>query len=240
MFNSDENIEIEEEFAESCELAKSAKILMVVTNTDHFDEHHKTGVWFEEFAIPYLAFEKEGYFVTVASLKGGKAPLDPASDNLIDDIKWNKAKKALEDTTPLESIDYTFYDAILLPGGHGPMFDLAKSELLGEIVSYFDEKNKIIAAVCHGPAGLLTAEKDGKPFVSGRTLTAFTNEEEIAYKKDQLTPFMLEDALVERGAVFENGGVGAVNVIQDGNLITGQNFQSAELFAKTIINHLEI
>lgn len=240
MFNSDENIEIEEEFAESCELAQSAKILMVVTNTDHFDEHHKTGVWFEEFAVPYLAFEKEGYFVTVASLKGGKAPLDPASDNLIDDIKWNKAKKALEDTTPLESIDYTFYDAIVLPGGHGPMFDLAKSELLGEIVSYFDEKNKIIAAVCHGPAGLLTAEKDGKPFVSGRTLTAFTNEEEIAYKKDQLTPFMLEDALVERGAVFENGGVGAVNVIQDGNLITGQNFQSAELFAKTIINHLEM
>lgn len=240
MFNSDENIEIEEEFAESCELAQSAKILMVVTNTDHFDEHHKTGVWFEEFAIPYLAFEKEGYFITVASLKGGKAPLDPASDNLIDDIKWNKAKKALEDTTPLESIDYTFYDAIVLPGGHGPMFDLAKSELLGEIVSYFDEKNKIIAAVCHGPAGLLTAEKDGKPFVSGRTLTAFTNEEEIAYKKDQLTPFMLEDALVERGAVFENGGVGAVNVIQDGNLITGQNFQSAELFAKTIINHLEM
>lgn len=240
MFNSDENIEIEEEFAESCELAKSAKILMVVTNTDHFDEHHKTGVWFEEFAVPYLAFEKEGYFVTVASLKGGKAPLDPASDNLIDDIKWNKAKKALEDTTPLESIDYTFYDAIVLPGGHGPMFDLAKSELLGEIVSYFDEKNKIIAAVCHGPAGLLTAEKDGKPFVSGRTLTAFTNEEEIAYKKDQLTPFMLEDALVERGAVFENGGVGAVNVIEDSNLITGQNFQSAELFAKTIINHLEM
>ncbi len=240
MFNSDENIEIEEEFAESCELAQSAKILMVVTNTDHFDEHHKTGVWFEEFAIPYLAFEKEGYFVTVASLKGGKAPLDPASDNLIDDIKWNKAKKALEDTTPLESIDYTFYDAIVLPGGHGPMFDLAKSELLGEIVSYFDEKNKIIAAVCHGPAGLLTAEKDGKPFVSGRTLTAFTNEEEIAYKKDQLTPFMLEDALVKKGAIFKNGGVGAVNVIQDGNLITGQNFQSAELFAKTIINHLEM
>ena len=225
MFNSDENIEIEEEFAESCELAKSAKILMVVTNTDHFDEHHKTGVWFEEFAIPYLAFEKEGYFITVASLKGGKAPLDPASDNLIDDIKWNKAKKALEDTTPLESIDYTFYDAIVLPGGHGPMFDLAKSELLGEIVSYFDEKNKIIAAVCHGPAGLLTAEKDGKPFVSGRTLTAFTNEEEIAYKKDQLTPFMLEDALVERGAVFENGGVGAVNVIEDRTLCKN-NYQS--------------
>ena len=149
------------------------------------------------------------------------------------------AKKALEDTTPLESIDYTFYDAIVLPGGHGPMFDLAKSELIGEIVSNFDKKNKIIAAVCHGPAGLLTAEKDGSPYVNNRLLTAFTNEEEIEYKKDKLTPFMLEDALIERGAVFKNGGIGAVNVIEDGNLITGQNFQSAELFASTIIRRLK-
>ena len=223
----------------ACDLTKGAKILMVVTNTDHFDEHHKTGVWFEEFAVPYLAFLNEGYFVTVASLKGGKAPLDPASENLIDNIKWNSAKKALEDTTPLESIDYTFYDAIVLPGGHGPMFDLAKSELIGEIVSNFDKKNKIIAAVCHGPAGLLTAEKDGSPFVNNRLLTAFTNEEEIEDKKDKLTPFMLEDALIERGAVFKNGGIGAVNVIEDGNLITGQNFQSAELFASTIIRRLK-
>ena len=39
----------------ACDLTKGAKILMVVTNTDHFDEHHKTGVWFEEFAVPYAA-----------------------------------------------------------------------------------------------------------------------------------------------------------------------------------------
>lgn len=240
MSHEEEKITTEiEECAETCELKKSAKILMVVTNADHFDEHHKTGVWFEEFAIPYLTFEKEGFFVTVASLKGGKAPLDPASDNLLEDIKWHTAKKALEDTTPLESIDYKFYDAIVLPGGHGPMFDLAKSEFIGEIVSYFDENKKIIAAVCHGPAGLLTAEKDGKPFVSGRTLTAFTNEEEIAYKKDKLTPFMLEDALTEKGAIFKNGGIGAVNVVKDNNLITGQNFQSAEEFAQTIVDCLK-
>ena len=80
----------------ACDLPKGAKILMVVSNADHFDEHHKTGVWFEEFAVPYLAFLNEGYFVTVASLKGGKAPLDPASENLIDDIKWNSAKKHLK------------------------------------------------------------------------------------------------------------------------------------------------
>lgn len=239
MTDSEENRIIEEGFLEGCELKPGTRILMIVTNADHFDEHHKTGVWFEEFAVPYLAFLKEGFFVTVASLKGGKAPIDPASDNLIEDIKWKAAKKILEDTTPLESIDYTLYDAIVLPGGHGPMYDLANSELMGEIVNYFSEKSRIIAAICHGPAGLLPAEKDGIPFVNGRKLTAFTNEEEIAYKKDKLTPFFLEDALKEKGAFFMEDEVGTINVIEDDNLITGQNFQSSEQFAQTVIKHLK-
>ena len=53
-----------------------------------------------------------------------------------------------------------------LPGGHGPMFDLANDELLKEIIEYFYENNKIIAAICHGPAGLISAKKTntGSPF----------------------------------------------------------------------------
>ena len=155
-----------EEIVETCEIKPNPRVLMIVTNSDHFDEHHKTGVWFEEFAIPYLKFKEEGFFVTTSSLNGGPAPIDPASENIIDDIKWHEAKKALEDTTPLESIDYNFYDAVVFPGGHGPMFDIAESELIGEIVSSFDKKKKLIAAICHGPAGLLKAMSDGKAFVN--------------------------------------------------------------------------
>lgn len=239
MPDSNENRKIEEEFFEGCELRPGTRVLMVVTNVDHFDEHHKTGVWFEEFAKPYLAFLKEGFFVTVASLKGGKAPLDPRSDNLIEDIKWKAAKKILEDTTPLESIDYTLYDAVVFPGGHGPMYDLANSELIGEIVNYFSAKNRTIAAICHGPAALLPAEKDGIPFVKGRKVTSFTDDEEIKYKTDKLTPFFLEDALKEKGAFFMQEPEGEINVIEDDNLITGQNFQSSEQFAQTVINHLK-
>lgn len=239
MPDTNKNSKIEEEFFEGCELRPATRVLMIVTNVDHIDEHHKTGVWFEEFAVPYLMFLKEGFFVTVSSLKGGKAPLDPASDHLREDIKWKAAKKILEDTTPLESIDYKLYDAIVLPGGHGPMFDLANSELMGEIVNYFSEKSRVIAAICHGPAGLLTAEKDGVPFVSGRKLTAFTNEEEKCAKMDGLTPFFLEDALKEKNAFFMQTNGGEINVVEDDNLITAQNHQSSAPFAQTVINHLK-
>lgn len=126
-----------------------------------------------------------------------------------------------------------------MPGGHGPMFDLYKNETLGEIINDFSERKKLIAAVCHGPAGLLAAKKDGIPFVNGRKLTCFTNEEEYYYKKENLTPFFLEDALKDAGAEFVEGGIGEVNIVEDGNLITGQNFQSSKAFAHAIINYLD-
>lgn len=236
---SEKYTETSEEIIESCELERPVRVLMVVTNADEIgEEKHKTGVWFEEFAVPYLEFLKEGYFVTTASLKGGKAPIDKSSENFIDDIKWKAAKQALEDTIPLESIDYTLYDAIVFPGGHGPMVDIARSELTGEIINYFCEKNRIIAAICHGPAGLLTAEKDGRAFVEGKRLTCFTNEEEKSAKMDKIVPFFLEDALKDRGAIFVKSDAGEINIVEDNNLITAQNFQSAEQFAKAVISHL--
>lgn len=118
------------------------------------------------------------------------------------------------------------------------MFDLAKSETLGKIITEFNRDGKLIAAICHGPAGFLPAKSDGIPFVSGRKLTSFTNEEERVYKKDNLTPFFLQDALMDEGADFIEDEPGAVNIITDGNLITGQNFQSAKNFAKAVVDYL--
>ena len=178
---------------------KPSRILMVVTNVCKFNDKQETptGVWFEEFAVPYNEFIKNGFEVKVATLTGEIAPIDPESENLFEDIIWNDAKKALNNTDALDTIDYNKFDAIVLPGGHGPMFDLAKSETLGKIITQFNKEGKLIAAICHGPAGFLPAKSDGIPFVSGRKLTSFTNEEERVYKKDDLTPFFLQDALID-------------------------------------------
>lgn len=235
-----EKLTIEEEIIAEVEPQKPSRVLFVVTNVCKFNDKKETptGVWFEEFALPYNELVKNGFEVKVATLTSEIAPIDPASENLFEDIIWNDAKKALNDTDALDTIDYTEYDALVLPGGHGLMFDLAKSETLGKIVNHFNKEGKLIAAICHGPAGLLPAKVDGIPFVSGRKLTCFTNEEERIAKKDELTPFFLQDALIDEGADFIEDEPGAINIIKDGNLITGQNFQSAKNFAKAIIEYL--
>ena len=54
-------------------------LLIVTTSYARIDAQHPTGIWFEEFALPYECFAEAGYVVTVASIKGGKVPIDPRS-----------------------------------------------------------------------------------------------------------------------------------------------------------------
>ena len=54
-------------------------ILIIVTSASTMKSGDQTGVWLEEYAVPYVKFKEEGYEVTVVSIKGGKIPIDPAS-----------------------------------------------------------------------------------------------------------------------------------------------------------------
>lgn len=214
-------------------------ILFVVTSADKLDQKHSTGVWLEEFATPYFALKEKNYKITIASPKGECAPVDKASISNFSADKSCLALDILSKTEKLNTINPENYDAIILPGGHGPMIDLYKDRALEKILLYFDTNNLIIAAICHGPAGLLSCTLDGgHPFVQGRRLTAFTNEEEKLAQKDKLVHFLLEDKLKSRGANFVKNTPQKEHVIVDGNLITGQNFQSSELFARTILELL--
>lgn len=222
---------------------RPVKVLMVVTNTSSMGDLNNTatGVWLEEFAVPYYAFKNEGFEVTVASPLGGVAPIDPNSLLCENPTEWDYTKKYLDNTVKLDEVDYKDFDAIFLPGGHGPMFDLAKNELLGEIVSYFYNEHKPVGAVCHGPAGLLLARtKEGEPIVKGMQVTCFTNIEEKLMKKDKLVPFMLETALKKEGAFFREGLPGMENVVVDENLVTGQNPKSSEKTAEMLIRKIKL
>lgn len=218
------------------------KILIVVTNTSRMGDSNnivETGVWLEEFAVPFYAFKAAGLDITVASPLGGVSPIDPASLECKNPTEWDYTKKDLDNTAKLADIDYKTYDAIFIPGGHGPMFDLAQDMLLGEIVSYFYNSHKIVSAVCHGPAGLINAKtKTGDSIVKGIQLTCFTNEEEKLVQKDKLVPFMLESKLRQLGAYFNEAAPWTENVIVDANLITGQNPESAKMLAEMVIKKL--
>ena len=72
------------------------------------------------------------------------------------------------------------YDTVFYPGGHGPMWDLAEDPNSVMLIESFLAAGKPVALVCHAP-GVLRHVKtpSGKPLVEGKTVTGFTNGEEV-------------------------------------------------------------
>lgn len=200
----------------------------------------ETGVYLEEFAVPYLVFEKSNVETVVASPNGGLSPVDIKSMSCSNPEEWDKCIKILRETKKLSEINIDEFDGIYFPGGHGPMFDLAINQEVGEIVSEFFKKGKLISAVCHGPAGLVNAKTpEGNSILKGKKVTSFTNEEEGIVKLKELVPFLLETRLREIGAEFISEKPWVEHVEVDGNIITGQNQNSALLIAEKILEFFE-
>lgn len=215
------------------------KLLVVTTSNDRFEgaNPHPTGVWLEEFTIPYMEFSQNGVELIVASPKGGAMPIDPRSAATPEQaIEWSEAVEAAKNTVKLAEVNAADFDGIFLPGGHGPMFDLPEDENLQRLLGDFYESGKIISAVCHGPAGLVGARlADGTPLVKGKTLTCYTYSEEVAAKLDKEVPFILENRLKELGAKFIARENKADHIERDGQFITGQNPNSSRSIAQAIV-----
>lgn len=216
------------------------RILMVVTNHTKITDDHKTGLWLEEFAVPYNVFKAKGYDVQVTSIQGGEVALDPNSIPEQANAEWAEAETELKNTKMLGKEDAEGFDAVFLPGGHGTMFDFPDSETLQYVIQQHAIQGKVIGAVCHGPAGLVhVTYPDGTPLVKGKRVTGFTNEEEIEMKLDQDMPFLLESKLREKGGIFVAGEKWTDFSVRDGNLITGQNPMSSQSTADKIVEALE-
>ena len=220
-------------------MTPSRAVLMVLTSHDRIDDQHATGVWFEEFAVPYRMFRDNSFRVIVASTRGGMVPLDPRSRPNQPDAAAREALLILERSVPLATVNPEDFDAVFFPGGHGTMYDLPENPEVTRLVERFSMDNKVIAAVCHGPAALVGPTRaDGHPLVEGRHLTAFTNAEERDVDLEQRMPFLLETKLKDLGAQVEVAPRWADHVVVDGHLITGQNPQSSGSAARKIIEML--
>lgn len=214
-------------------------ILMVVTNHTDIREGKETGIWLSEFAEAYLAFTDQGYEVTVASPLGGRGPIDPGSVDEQTPQHFLDAAQHLENTRKLQEVQAADFDAIFLPGGHGTMFDLPENAKLQELLRNFYEAGKPVAAVCHGPAGLVGATlTNGLPLVAGKRVNAFTDREEADTGLGSFLTFLLESKLRELGAIFVAAPNWSEHFEVDGNLITGQNPQSTVAVTKALIEKL--
>ncbi|HEY0175984.1 MAG TPA: type 1 glutamine amidotransferase domain-containing protein, partial [Pedobacter sp.] len=227
---------------------KKIKILFVVTSHDELgNTGKKTGLWIEEFAVPYYALTDQGVEVTIASPKGGQAPIDPKSvlpENSTVATKRFYADKTtqnrLSKTLVLSKVTEGSYDAVFYPGGHGPMWDLSEDQHSARLIESFYRNNKPVAFVCHAPAALKNVRDiNGEPLIKGKNVTGFSNTEEEAGHLTHVVPFLLEDMLKEKGGHYQKAADWQPFVITDGLLITGQNPASSELVSQKLMELLK-
>ncbi|MEX1234149.1 MAG: type 1 glutamine amidotransferase domain-containing protein [Roseovarius sp.] len=220
------------------------KILMVLTSHDKLgDTGNKTGFWLEEFAAPYYVFKDAGAEITLASPKGGQPPLDPSSDAEDAQTEATKrfkgdsaAQEELANTKALSGVSADGFDAIFYPGGHGPLWDLAEDADSAALIETFASTDRPVGAVCHAPAVFKHPKgADGKPLVSGKTVTGFTNTEEEGVGLTDVVPFLVEDMLKTNGGDYQKGDDWASFVVVDGKLVTGQNPASSEEAARKML-----
>jgi putative intracellular protease/amidase len=224
-------------------------VLFVLTSHNKLGSLDKpTGWYLPELAHPYHVLRNKAN-TTVASPKGGEAPLDPGSIEAgKDDVSvnfLNNDQKVWKNTQKLS--DFTGkakdFDAIFYVGGHGPMFDLVDDATSQQLIKEFWEADKIVSAVCHAPAVLYNVKlSDGSLLVAGKEVTAFTNEEEEQVGLTKALPFLPEDALQKAsgGKFVKADEPWGVKVAIAGRLITGQNPASATAVGEALAKALGI
>jgi putative intracellular protease/amidase len=223
------------------------KILMVLTSHDELgNTGQKTGFWVEEFAAPYYEFIDAGVEVTLATPKGGQAPIDPtstlenfqtAATTRYDSDATAQAKIAT--TVLLSSLNESDFDGVFYPGGHGPLWDLTDNTDSITLIESFLNAGKAVATVCHASAALLNVKEASGDFaIKGKAVTGFTNSEEEAVQLTEVVPFLLEDELIKRGGEYQKAEDWHAFAVQDGLIITGQNPASSALAAEKFLVQL--
>ncbi|MGZ4200221.1 MAG: type 1 glutamine amidotransferase domain-containing protein [Thermoleophilia bacterium] len=153
---------------------------VIVLTADKFED-------FELF-VPYFRLMEEGVAVDVAA---------PAKETLTG-----------ENGYLFENVDLTFdevdpqeYDLLFVPGGHphGAPTTVRNNEKAQETARAFFKADKPVAAICHGPYLLVSAD-----LVAGRRLTSFWGDG-------------VPDEIRAAGGIYVDE-----DVVVDGNLITSR------------------
>jgi putative intracellular protease/amidase len=209
---------------------------------------YATGYWAEEFARPYKAVTDAGHEVVVATPNGVTPNVDMMSlrptmaggeQAALDLEAIIRSAEPMRRPIELAHARLEDYDAVYLPGGHGPMQDLSVDADAGRVLTAALASGKPLAIVCHGPAALLATRIHGASPFKGYRATCFTNEEEEAVGLASQAQWLLEDELKQRiGVEFSRGEIWKPYTVEDRNLFTGQNPSSAIFLAERLLKAL--
>jgi putative intracellular protease/amidase len=207
----------------------SDRVLLVVSSHGRDDGKTQPGFEMDELSQAWLAFRANGLAVDIASPNGGPVIADehdPAKPYNAAFAADPEARGKLAATLPLSPAMAEDYDAIMVIGGKGAMFDLPFSQVLHGLLVEVEARGGVAAAVCHGPAVFARIRNaDGSHWISGRQVTGFADEEEAMFGKQWVPhfPFLLESELRRVDARFSDAPIMLPHVVTDGRIITGQN-----------------
>lgn len=244
-------------------LLKGYKALIITTSQSSLDKIDKTtgevikvgkatGVYASEMTEPYYTFLDAQMEVDVASITGGKIPIEKLSLLPIvrteDDSRFLKdpvLKGKVNNSIPIAEIDINEYDIVFLSGGWGAAYDFAQSDALSLLMSQAYASQTILGAVCHGPLGLIGATKpDGSALVENVKMTGVTNKQ----LKQLLvgdTPKHPETELRNANAKYEhNSGLidmfkSHIVVDKEHLIVTGQNQKGGVEAAQSALELLQ-
>lgn len=222
------------------------KILAVVTSTDSMGTSGKsTGYELTELARAYYVFKANGFDVEIASPLGGKPPvvLDDEDMGTFDYAFLNDviAQSKVNNSLLLKEVIPEDYEAVYFVGGKGAMYDFPDNKYIQALIQDFHNTNKVIGAVCHGPAALVNVTLDDRQsFLKNKQVSGFTNKEELLLipEAESIFPFLLQDKLIAKGAVFNEGIMYLEKISHENNLITGQNPWSVWVVAEAMVKQL--
>ena len=171
-------------------VSSGKRVAMLVE--DEFEDRELTG--------PLDALREAGVTVTLVGPTAGA------------EFKGKRGQAAVTSELAAGSARMTDFDALVIPGGHAPekmrmrhaMVDLARDAM---------EAGKPVAAICHGPQLLISANT-----LRGRTLTCW--------------PSIAIDVKNAGGLYVDKP------VVEDGNLITSRKPDDVAVFSEAIIRAL--
>jgi len=229
------------------------------------------GYYLNELTVTVRGLMNEGYEITFANPKGNTPQMDVNSAvagffggdeaKLQDYLKFRDTLSGLKHPTRIADViasGLDQYDAVFVPGGHGPMIDLLDDPDAGTVLRHFHKTSKPTAVLCHGPISLLSALPNATEVVaalsagdaagahakaqgwiySGYKMTIFSTAEEQQREPLEIggkVLFYPDFALTTVGGDVSVLAPWTSYVVQDRELISGQNpFSDYELLKRLL------
>ena len=217
------------------------KVLFILSGSE-------TAFWLSELTHPYWHLIERAVEIDLASPQGGKVVYDPYSDPYFehttepDDLVSKgflsdpELVARLDTTLKLDDVDLDAYDAVHVAGGRGATFDLYPNAAVGRALEHFWAKGKVVGAICHGAIALGNIPER----VRGRRTTGYTLEGDLGlqamFGAGFLIPHYPQTVLEQVGSSYSRVAPNDPYVVRDGQLVTGQNQQSASEYALVLLH----